>query len=95
MPSKEEYIRKIHAKIDEWDADMDKLREKAQRAESKFQSEVREQIDTLKSKRKEIAKKISELNSCAGDAWKDIAAGIDLSMESMGSAIRSALSRFR
>jgi len=95
MTNKEAYIQKLHAKIDEWNADIDKLKAKADQVEADAKIEYQKQIETLKNKRNDIEKKVSEISRSGEDAWQDLKAGIDLAREAMSEAIQSATSRFK
>jgi uncharacterized coiled-coil DUF342 family protein len=95
MINKEAYIKKLHAKIDEWNADIDKLTAKASQVEAESKIEYQKQIGTLKNKRDELEKKVSEISRSGEDAWQDLKAGIDLAWEAMSEAIKSATSRFK
>ena len=94
MKNREAYVQKLHAKIDEWNADIDRLKEKANQVEATSKVEYQKQIETLKNKRDEIEEKISEINRSDEDAWQDLRVGIDLALEAMSEAIKSAKSRF-
>ena len=95
MSKKDAYIQKLHAKIDEWNADIDKLTAKASQVEAESKIEYQKQIGTLKNKRDEVEKKVSEISRSGEDAWQDLKAGIDLAWEAMSEAIKSATSRFK
>ena len=95
MKDKEAYIRKLHAKIDEWNADIDKLTAKASQVEAESRIEYQKQIEAIKSKRDDIEKKAAEISHSGGEAIGDLKAGIDLAWEAMNEAIKSAASRFK
>lgn len=95
MNSKEAYIQKLHAKIDEWNADIDRLKAKADQVEADSKIEYQKQIEALKNNRDDIEKKISEISRSGENAWEDLKAGIDLAREAMSEAIKSATSRFK
>jgi uncharacterized coiled-coil DUF342 family protein len=95
MSKKDEYIQKLHAKIDEWNADIDKLTAKANQAEADSRIEYQKQIDTLKKKRREIENNMADLKKSSNEAWGDFKAGIDLAWDSMNEALKSAMSRFK
>ncbi|MGD8993187.1 MAG: hypothetical protein PVI00_17145 [Desulfobacterales bacterium] len=95
MKAKEAYVQKLHAKIDEWNADIDKLVAKADQLEASSRIEYEKQIEALKNKRNEIKEKISELNRSGEGALEDLKGGIDLALEAMNEAIKSATARFR
>ena len=95
MKNKDAYVQKLHAKIDEWNADIDKLKAKAAQLEADSRIEYQKQIDALKTKRNEIENKLSELSRSGEGAMEDIKAGIDRAWEAMNEAIKSATSRFK
>ena len=95
MKTKEAYIQKLHAKIDEWNADIDRLKAKADQVEADSKIEYQKQMQTLKSKRDEIEKKVSEISRSGENAWEDLKAGADLAWEAMSEAIKSATTRFK
>lgn len=95
MKSKKEFIAKLHSKIDEWDAEIDKLSAKAAVVEAESREEYFKQIAELKSKRMQIEEKLKKVQDAGEEAWQDLKSGIDLALESMNEAISSALSRFK
>ena len=95
MKNKEAYIQKLHAKIDEWNAEFDRLKAKADQVETDSKIEYQKQIQALKSKRDEIEKKVSEISRSGENAWEDFKAGADRAWEAMSEAIKSATSRFK
>jgi hypothetical protein len=95
MSKRDAYIQKLHAKIDEWNADIDKIVATAQQVEADSKIEYQQQIDALKRQRREVENKLADLKRSGEDAWEDLQSGLDLAFESMNEAIRSATSRFR
>ena len=95
MKNKEAYIQKLHAKIDEWNADIDRLKAKANQVEADSRIEYQKQIQALKSKRDDVEKKVHEISRSGEDAWEDLKAGADLAWEAMSEALKSATSRFK
>jgi predicted nucleic acid-binding Zn-ribbon protein len=95
IKNKEAYVQKLHAKIDEWNADFDRLKAKADQVEADSRIEYQKQIQALKSKRDDIEKKVSEISRSGEDAWEDLKAGADLAWEAMSEALKSATSRFK
>jgi uncharacterized coiled-coil DUF342 family protein len=95
MKDKEAYVQKLHAKIDEWNADIDKLRAKADHLEADSRIEYQKQIEALKNKRNEIENKLADLSRSGEGALEDLKTGIDLAWEAMNEAVKSATARFR
>lgn len=93
MSKKDAYVQKLHAKIDEWNADIDKLKIKADQVEAESRIEYQKQVEKLKQKRREIESKAAELKRSGEDAWEDLKSGADLAWEAMNEAVKSARSR--
>ncbi len=95
MSKKDAYVQKIHAKIDEWNADIDKLMAKADQVEADSKIEYERQIEFIKAKRDDMTKKLAELNKSGEAAWEDMKAGVDLAWDAFSEAVKSATSRFK
>ena len=95
MNSKEEYIRKMQAKLEELNAEIDTLTAKAGEVRADVRNEYNEQIASLKTKQVAARQKIEELQQAGESAWKDLKSGIELAWSAMGEAIDSARSRFK
>ena len=95
MNSKEEYIRKMQAKLEELNAEIDTLTAKAGEVRADVKNEYNEQIASLKTKQVAARQKIEELQQAGESAWKDLKSGIELAWSAMGEAIDSARSRFK
>lgn len=46
------------------------------------------------SKKDAVSKKLGEIKDAGDDAWEDLKAGMDSARDSLGSALKSATSRF-
>ncbi len=94
MSMKDAYQKKLQAKLEEWNADIEKLQAKADAAEADAQLDYYKEIEDLRAKQEAAGKKLDELKSAGDDTWEDVKAGIDNAWESLSSAIKSAKSRF-
>jgi hypothetical protein len=95
MSSKDEYVRKMQAKLEEWNAEIDTLIAKAGGISADVTKEYHEQIDTLKVKQAVARQKLEGLQLAGESAWVDLKSGIELAWTAMGEAIDSAKSRFK
>ena len=95
MSSREEYVRRMQAKLEEWNSDIDFLTARASEASVDVRREFNEQIASLKVKQAAAQQKIEELQKEGGSAWEDLKAGADLAWTAIGEAIDSAKSRFK
>ncbi|MBA3724817.1 MAG: coiled coil domain-containing protein [Candidatus Levybacteria bacterium] len=95
MSIKAAYEKKLQAQLDECNADMIKLKAKADKAEADAQIEYYKEIEELKSKKASVDQKLSELTEASEDAWEDLKAGADKAWDSLSDAVKSADSRFK
>ncbi|GAA3530254.1 hypothetical protein [Zobellella aerophila] len=95
MSMKDAYQQKLQAQLDEWDAELDRLKAKADKAKADIQVEYYKQIKVLQSRRDEAGKKLTELEQASDEAWVDLKSGIENAWESLGQALKSAASRFK
>jgi uncharacterized coiled-coil DUF342 family protein len=95
MNSKDEFVRKIHSELDQWNNEIDALVAKADKAEEHVQNEFRQQIEVLHSKRDEVHKQLYELEQDSESAWKDMKLGIEMAVGDISEAVNSAISRFK
>jgi len=92
--SRDAYVKKIQAKLDEWNAEIDKLEAKVDQADAEGRAALQKQIESLRGKRKETEEKLEEVKQTSGEAWKDVKVGLEVSARAMGEAVKSAVSRF-
>lgn len=95
MSTREEYVKKLQVKLEEWNADIDKLSAKAGEVKSELRHEYAEQMETLKAKQAVARQKFEELQKSGGSAWEDLKAGIELAWNAVSEAVDSAKSRFK
>lgn len=95
MPTKDAYKKKLEAQLDEWDAKIDVLKAKANKADASARLEYQETIEDLKKKRAVARDKLQELREASGEAWKDLKQGLEQIWSDLGAAIKSATSRFK
>lgn len=95
MSTKDTYVRKMHSKLDQWNAEIDKLVAKADAARDDARSEYHERIEELKAKRDEAGKKLASLQESGEDAWEDLKTGVEMAWDAIGEAVESAKARFK
>jgi chromosome segregation ATPase len=95
MTDKELYQKKMQAQLDEWKADVDKLRARASRAGADTQLKMNEQIKALDSRIAEGKAKLSALSRAGEDAWESIRDGVDSAWDSLKSAVSDAAAKFK
>jgi hypothetical protein len=95
MSMKDAYQQKIEAQLDEWKAEIDKMKARAKKADADGQVEYYKQIEELRMKQDAARAKLSELKRAGEGAWEDLKSGMELAWDSLGDAMKSARSRFK
>lgn len=93
MDDKALYQKKQQAQLDEYKAEIDKLKAKASKASANVQLEVNKQIRALETKLEEGRSKLSELAEATGEAWDELKSGVDNAWQSLKTGVRDAGSR--
>lgn len=89
------YVAKLKAKIDEWNAEIDRLQSRADQIRSDSRTEYQNQVDALREKRNELEQRVETLRQAGEGAWKELRSGSDRARRAMDKAVRSAAARFR
>lgn len=93
MKNKKLYQQKKQAQLDEWSAEIDKLKAKASALSADTQLKANKQIKGLKDKIDESKKKLAELDSAGEDTWESIKSGIESAWDSLKTAISDAIGK--
>ncbi len=83
---KELYEQKMRARLDEWKAELDKLKARARGASADTQLEMNRRIENLETAIQEGETRLSALSEAGDDAWESIREGVDAAWESLTSA---------
>jgi uncharacterized phage infection (PIP) family protein YhgE len=95
MSKKEIYQKKLQAQLDEWSAEVDKLKAKADLAQDDAQLDYHKEIEKLRAMQETGSSKLAELKDASDEAWEDLKVGMDSARNSIGNALKSANSRFK
>lgn len=94
MSMKETYQQKLQAQLDEWNAEIEKLKAKSDKAEADIKLEYYEEIEDLRVRQEAAREKLTTLKNASDDAWQDLKAGIDDAWHTLGEAVQKAVARF-
>lgn len=95
MENKKAYQERMEAELREWQAKIDVLKAKADKAQADQKLEYEEEIESLREKQEEVRERLEELQEAGEDAWQEVKAGLDAAWEEMRSATDRALDRFK
>jgi len=94
MNSRDAYVQKLKAKLDEWNATLEKLQAQAAQTEAESKIEYEKQLAGLRTKVKDVEKKISEFEQAGESAWEDLKQGLENSWEILKAGFSKAKSEF-
>ena len=95
MSMKDAYIKKLESQLDDWSAEIDKLKAKADKAEGDAQLKYYKQLEKIREKQDGAREKLEELRQASDDAWEDLKAGAENAWHSLSEAVKSAASQFK
>lgn len=95
MSTREEYIQKMKAKLDEIGAEMSRLEAKAKGAEADLRIKYQDTISDLRERREEARHKLNEFQQAGDSAWQDLKIGLQGAWEIIDEAVKSASERFK
>lgn len=94
MNEKDLYQQKIKAQLNEWQADIDKMKAKMAGASVGAKLELNQHINMLENKIAEGNSKLEELDKVSEDSWETVKEGFEEAWESISSAFESAYQKF-
>jgi len=93
MSDKDSYRKKTLAKMEEWNAEIDKLEARADRAGSDVQLEYFEQLKRLRALQEEATGKLDELDDADDDSWESARDDVDIAVNAVERAVNVAGAR--
>lgn len=90
MRDKELYRQKRQAQLDEWKADVSKMKAKAAELSADAKLELNRQINEMDSRIEQGNAKLAEIAATSEDAWASIKDGMDSAWDSLASAVKDA-----
>ena len=94
MSSREEYVQKMKAQLDQWNAEVAKWEEKSKSAQADMKVRYEKQLETFRSRRDEAMYQLHQVQVASSEAWMDMMKGADGAWKAMGEAFLKARSHF-
>jgi chromosome segregation ATPase len=94
MTSRDAYVEKIKAQIDQWNAEINKFQAQARQAAADVKIEYEEQVADLKGRRDALRQRLADLQQAGDEAFEDLKEGTDKALEGIKGAFAKARSRF-
>jgi hypothetical protein len=95
MASREAHQKKLEAQLKEWDAKLDQLVAKAQKATADARINYENDLDALKAKRASAHQMLVEMGKRGENAWEDMKGGAEKAWDEMSKAMEKVAARFK
>jgi hypothetical protein len=93
--SRELYQEKIEATLQEWGAEVEKIRKKADRFGAEARVKYRDQIEDLHARQETARKKLEELKRTGGEAWEDLRKSAESAIEELKKGVEGAVGKMK
>lgn len=94
MTQRDEYVQKLKAQLDEWNAQVGRWEAKMREAQAGAQAEYQKQLEQVKSRREEAMYQLKLMQNASADAWVEMVRGADQAWKNMQEAFDRARSHF-
>jgi LPS O-antigen subunit length determinant protein (WzzB/FepE family) len=92
--TKEEFQKKLEARLKDLDAEIAKLREKGRDLKDKAKANWDQKMAELETKRDAARAKLAEVGHSSAEAWKDVQKGAQSAWDELDKAFRDASREF-
>lgn len=93
MADRKQFVGKLKARLDEWDAQIDELEAKAKGAEASARSRYEDEVADVRRRAREARSTLTKLRDAGDDAWKELRDGAEESWNALQRALENATSR--
>jgi len=95
MSSRDEYVEKMKAQLDQWNAEIGKWEVKARETQAEARADLDKRIEAVRQQREQAMYQMKLLQGAAGEAWVEMMRGTDEAWARMREAFEKASSHFR
>ncbi len=84
MAKRDEYVERVKKRLDEWNADIRRLEDAYEKAETGARLRLEAQIQSLRRHREEAQNQVRRIEDAAEEAWHEIARGAEEAWKLIG-----------
>jgi methyl-accepting chemotaxis protein len=95
MKTKDAYVEKLAAELNEWSAQIDLLAAKAENAKADAKLQYAQELEELRVKQREASEKMKELEEASDEAWENMKETADKVWEDLKTGITTASAKFK
>ncbi len=94
MADKYAYEERFRVQLAEWQAEIEKLQARAEKAKTDARIGYLEEVEKLRKQQQEAERRFSALQQSGSGAWEDMKAGADQAWNNLETAMKKAAARF-
>jgi hypothetical protein len=94
MSKRDQYVEKLKAQLDEWNAEAAKWEAKTRGAQADMRIEYEKQLEAFRRQRDQATQQMHKVQAATGDAWVDLVRGADDAWAKMREAFEKARTHF-
>lgn len=94
MTSRDDYIEKLKAQLDHWNAEVTKWEAQAKGAKAEAQVRYAKELDVLRAQRELARYNLKLLEGASATAWVELRKGADEAWDRMQAAVAAARAHF-
>lgn len=95
MNDKELYAQKYQAQLDEWKADISKLKAKAMGAKADAQLDMNKLVADLEEKVNVASSKLAELSASSEEAWDHVKKNVETTWDALKVSVTDAVANLK
>jgi TolA-binding protein len=95
LKKKRAYQDKMEAQLREWNAEIDRLIARVEKAKAQAKIDYYDQLQGLRAQRETAREKLGKLKASSADAWQEMKVGVDKAWSELRTAMSSAMTKFR
>ena len=92
--TQDEYVAKLKAQIDQWNAQLKDWEAKAAQAQDRLREQYLQQLGQVAAQRERVLVELRRVQGASLDAWHDLVRGADQAWKSMHESLERARSEF-
>lgn len=92
--NRDEYVEKLKAQIDRWNAEMAKLEAHAREGQANLKTEYAAQLEQFRKRHDDAISEMRRIQGASLDAWQELVRGADAALKSMQDAFGKARASF-
>lgn len=95
MSDKELYQRKYQAQLDEWKAEVAKLKARAVGAKADAQIEMNKHVKELDHRMRDASAKLAELATASEERWESLRNNVERTWDALKAGVGAAAAKFK